>query len=395
MQTQVLPYLRELRSDGVEVSLLTFEPELRTAWTSEQRREWEARLAEQGIRWYCLPYHKRPSLPATVYDIVQGGRFAAALRRREGIDVFHGRGHMAAAMGMLAKRMAGGKLLFDIRGFMPEEYVDAGVWPEGGRNYRITKRVEGGMLQAADGFVVLTERARELLFPGSTDRDARGRPIAVIPCCVDLARFRASWNLDREQRRAELGVTGRRVLVYVGALGGWYLTAEMAQFLAAAHRRDPQTFSLILTQSPPEQIAEPLRRAGVAEGDTLIRKVAPAEVPDYLRAADLALSFIKPCYSKLASSPTKMAEYLASGLPVVCNAGIGDVDALVERERVGVLLHALNDEAYTAALEHAERLTAEPDIAERCRTVAEQYFDLHSVGGERYRDLYRRLRDAN
>lgn len=395
VQTQVLPYLRELRQAGVEVHILTFEPELRSRWTAEQRREWRERLAGEGIRWYCLPYHKRPSLPATVYDIVQGGRFAAGLRRRAGIDLFHGRGHMAAAMGALAKRLAGGKLLFDIRGFMPEEYVDAGVWPRDGRNYRITKAVEARLLKAADGFVVLTERAREILFPGAGDRDERGRPVAVIPCCVDLERFRVAWNLDREQQRAELGVTGRRVLVYVGALGGWYLTAEMAQFMAAAHRRDPRTFSMVLTQSPPEQVLGPLREAGVSERDLLVQKVAPDDVPRYLRAADLALSFIKPCYSKLASSPTKMAEYLASGLPVVCNAGIGDVDALVERERVGVLLRELDEAHYLEALERAERLAEEPNVAARCRGVAERHFDLHSVGGERYRTLYRRIGEAS
>ena len=48
----------------------------------------------------------------------------------------------------------------------------------------------------------------------------------------------------------------------------------------------------------------------------------PGEVPRYLKAADVAISFIKPCYSKQSSSPTKIAEYLASGLPVVCNAGL-------------------------------------------------------------------------
>src|SRR5687768_7432269 len=36
--------------------------------------------------------------------------------------------------------------------------------------------------------------------------------------------------------------------------------------------------------------------------------------PSYLSAADAGLSFIKSCFSKIASSPTKNAEYLACGL---------------------------------------------------------------------------------
>ena len=41
------------------------------------------------------------------------------------------------------------------------------------------------------------------------------------------------------------------------------------------------------------------------------------------------MSFIKPCLSKLSSSPTKVGEYLAAGLPVISTAGIGDVDDLL------------------------------------------------------------------
>ena len=82
VQTQVLPYLRELISGGVDATLLTFEPDLRGAWKAEEIEEWRARLQGQGIRWRSLPYHKRPSLPATVFDICAGAWKAARLARR-------------------------------------------------------------------------------------------------------------------------------------------------------------------------------------------------------------------------------------------------------------------------------------------------------------------------
>jgi glycosyltransferase involved in cell wall biosynthesis len=169
------------------------------------------------------------------------------------------------------------------------------------------------------------------------------------------------------------------------------LTEELADLLACAHEEDTQTFTLVLTQSPPEMIARALRARGVRDDDFLIRRVEPADVPRYLRAADVAVSFIKPCYSKLSSSPTKLAEYLAAGLPVVCNAGIGDVDAVVESERVGVIVRELNRDAYRAALVEVEALCREPGVAERCRDAASRRFDLSVVGGSRYRRLYRRL----
>jgi glycosyltransferase involved in cell wall biosynthesis len=391
VQTQVLPYLRQLSAAGIKVHLLTFEPRLSESWIAEELTNQRQQLATEGIAWFCLPYHKYPSVPATLYDIVAGARYAAKLVRRHEIDVLHARSHVPAMMGALVKRWTGARLIFDIRGFMPEEYVDAGLWPQGGIVYRAVKATEGWLLSSADAFVVLTERAREILFGGPNDTDPLGRPVEVIPCCMDSERFRSSYGESAADLRRELNIVGRRVIVYLGALGGWYLTDEMARFLATAQRQDPNTFSLILTQSPPEMMAGPLRALGVPDKDYLIRRVEPADVPPYLRAADLSLSFIKPCYSKQASSPTKIAEALASGLPIISNSGIGDLDAMIEGDRVGVIVREFNDAAYLEALFGLNVMRQDGSIAARCRASAVNRFDLATVGGPRYRRLYRRL----
>ncbi|HEX8559476.1 MAG TPA: glycosyltransferase [Pyrinomonadaceae bacterium] len=395
VQTQVLPYLRKLVEAGVRVSLLTFEPRLKESWAPGELEAERARLAAEGIGWHWRAYHKRPSLPATLYDVSVGARVAARLAARGEADVLHARGHVPALMAALAKRRRPrSRMLFDIRGFMPEEYTDAGVWPEGGALYRGVKSVERFLFASADAFVVLTEKAREILFPGRADSDAAGRPVEVIPCCVDFRRFRAADETPREELRRGLNLEGRRVVVYVGSFGGWYMAEETARFMALAHRRDPTTFALVLTQTPPEAIAARLGELGVPEDSYFVGKVAPAEVPRYLKASDVAVSFIRACYSKLSSSPTKIAEYLAAGLPVVCNSGVGDVDAVVEGDRVGVVLRDFDDAGFARALEQIEALEAEGGLRARCRASAESRFDIERVGGVRYRRLYERLAGA-
>ena len=91
VQTQVLPYLRQLSRGGIEAGLLTFEPNRRSAWTRDEARDWRDRLRADGIRWFSLPYHKRPSLPATTYDITVGGWVASQLVRRHGYGFIHAR----------------------------------------------------------------------------------------------------------------------------------------------------------------------------------------------------------------------------------------------------------------------------------------------------------------
>ena len=394
VQTQVLPYLRELVKGGHELHLLTFEPELRTSWTTDELSSRQRELAEQGISWHYMAYHKRPSVPATLYDIAAGALRVRQLTRQHDLDILHCRVHHPMMMAALARKMLGGKrsarrpkLLFDIRGFFPEEYVDAGVWKSGGLIFRGVKRAEKWLMKQADAFVVLTEKARDILFPESraAGRDKHGRPVEVIPCCVDLERFRTATPERGRQMREKLGVGERFVIAYVGAFGGWYMTDEMVAFLAEAKAARPDTFALILTQSDRDAVTAKLRSNGFADKDMLVKKVPASEIPDHLSAADAALSFIKPCYSKLSSSPTKNAEYLACGVPIIANSGVGDVDELITSSGAGILLSDLSPQSYHDAL---IRLRELGDISERCRETARREFDLTTVGGPAYRRLY-------
>ena len=50
VRTQVLPYLQELAKGGIDVSLLTFEPELSSEWTPEAIEAERIKLAERADR---------------------------------------------------------------------------------------------------------------------------------------------------------------------------------------------------------------------------------------------------------------------------------------------------------------------------------------------------------
>lgn len=395
VQTQVLPYIREVSKGGVRASILTFETNPNETWTAEAIETEKQKLAAEGIDWHFLTYHKTPTVPATIFDVFNGAYFAWKFHRRENLDIIHARVHVPAMMGALAKKFSRRKpkLLFDIRGFFPEEYTDAGRWKKDGWLYRAVKKVERWLLKESDGFVILTERGREILFPGSKESGFTGqnKPVEVIPCCVDFSGFDKIPDSARDELRAKLNLEDRYVIIYVGSFGGWYMTDQMLDFFAAARKHNPRAFALILTQREREKIAELLKAKGFTEDDFLVASVAPGEIPAYLSASDVALSFIEACYSKQASSPTKIAEYLAGGLPVILNPGVGDLDELIETDKVGIVLKDFNEAGYLQALEQVDVLRREESLPERCRRSAKNRFDLANVGGKRYRILYEKL----
>ena len=389
-QSQVLPYLRELASRGVRFTLLSFERakafEPHGVLQCEQLRE---KLKTQGIEWHWLRYHQRPSIPATIYDVMAGYRKAAALVRRNRLEMVHARGHIPATIALALKRRLGTKMIFDLRGLMAEEYVDAKHWREGGVPYRLTKAAERRILAATDGIVTLTERIWPIIkeWEGLRGRDIQHE---VIPCCVDLSLFEFRAE-DRARRRAELGLNDRLTMVYSGSLDGWYLTEKMVDFFAALLKGSQNAHLLWLTNGRPDRVRELMRSRRVETKNFSVLSVASAEVPSYLAAADAGLAFIKRCISKLASSPTKNGEYLACGLPLVINAGVGDSDALINDWKAGVLIEEFTDAEFAEAGRAIEAMVAGPEVREKARAVAEQLFDLNVIGGERYASLYERV----
>src|SRR4051794_27971424 len=129
VQSQVLPYLRALNGTGIGTHLLTFEAAgARGCHSLADQRAMRERLAADGITWHRLRYHQRPTVPATLYDVAVGIARAAWLVRRHGIDVAHARSHVPALMALALQRGLGCRFLFDFRGLMADESVDAGRW---------------------------------------------------------------------------------------------------------------------------------------------------------------------------------------------------------------------------------------------------------------------------
>lgn len=389
-QTQVLPYLRQLAKRGVRFTLLSFERA--RAFTPEgvsRCEELRRELETQGIEWHRLRYHQRPSVPATIYDVLAGIRKASVLVQRNKIEMVHARGHIPATIAIVLKRRFGIKMIFDLRGLMAEEYVDAEHWRQGSLPYRITKSTERQILAATDAIVTLTEKIWPIIreWEGLRGRNPHHE---VIPCCVDLARFRFSDD-DRARRRNELGLADQFTIVYSGSLDGWYLTEKMADFFASFVKRNPNAHLLWLTTGSHDRVRELMNSRNVGADHYSVRSVAAAEVSSYLSAADAGLAFIKRCVSKVASSPTKNGEYLACGLPLIINAGIGDSDALIDQWQAGVLIEEFTETEYEGAGKHIEAMVAAPDARDRARRVAEQVFHLETVAGERYASLYQRV----
>jgi glycosyltransferase involved in cell wall biosynthesis len=374
-QTQVLAYLKGLARVGHRILLLTFEPE---AIPSKAEASMRQDLLCLGIEWRWLRYHKRPTLPATAFDALIGILYGIALIRTHRIQLVHARSHVPGAIALALRYLTGVRFLFDVRGLMAEEYVDAQRWRANGLLFSLTKKAERRIMSASSSVVILTQKGRRLLEEWY-GRELAAKPFSVIPCCAELERFGHDFP-DPPQSPV--------TLAYVGKLEGWYATGEMMRFVRLAREVIGDLRFNLWTQSDLQRAATEAAHAQIAD-NTVIGRLPPQDVVAHLRrTCHAALCLIKPLFSKQASSPTKFSEYLAAGLPVIVNAGIGDLDEIVRGEGIGVVVPEFSDTAYRDSARQLKSLLKDEALRARCVEAARKYFDLEQIGWARYRAIY-------
>lgn len=387
-QSQVLPYLRGLARRGARIDLLSYEL---PGAAPEAVESLHAALEGSGVSWTPLSRARDTRFSVKIRESAKGVARALALALSHRPDIVHGRSYLPTAIcDVIASVVPKARLVFDCRGMIGDEYVDAGHWTPDRFEYRAVKRYESRAFRRANGVVVLTDALQTWIHQQGW-LGPRTR-ITTIPCCVDLEKFRFD-AAARQRLRAELGLGEAFVIVYAGSLGTWYRERELARFAAIMSKRGADVRFLVLTPAPPEELVRMLAEEGMGADRVVVRHAKPAEMPAYLSAGDLGLSFIMSCFSKTGSSPTKVAEYLACGLPVVLNGDIGDQADLAAEVDACVVLTSFDAACLEQAADHALRLGRLP-IDKRVangRRVADQRFGLERVGVARYERLYRAL----
>lgn len=385
-QSQTLAYLYELTEKGYKFALMTFENPRFAAdepRLSKIRRELEAK----SIYWYPVRYREGLSLKAKMKSNAEGLLVGLKIFRRHRPRIIHSRSSLTAALAVILAKITNTKFLYDADSLLSEEYADVGHWSRLSKGFKIMRRTENIARRYADRMIVLTEVLKSDI---QNSYDLK-KEINVIPCCVNTKNF--AFNQDaRKKRRAELGLTDEKIFVYVGKAGSWYLVEEMFDFFKAARGKIHSAVLLIVTQDEPEKF-EQIAAANEIDKNTLrIVSASAQEVKEYLSASDVGLAFIKSLVSKRGSSPVKVAEYLANGLPTVITEDIGDCSRLIKDKRLGSVVKTSSAQDYYKSIEELiELLADEKELRRRCRSAAVKNFSLQKIGAVRYAEIYRQM----
>lgn len=199
------------------------------------------------------------------------------------------------------------------------------------------------VLPRVDHVFVQSQRMLEEL----TGRGVPPARMTPVPMGVDLEMLEKQAGAVSCDPR----LTGKRVLLYLGALEKPRRLDFLLEMLSLIQKRFPDAILVLVGDASErmdrEWLLQRSEELGVKDSVIITGWLSMTEAWAYVLAAEIGFSPIPPGFLYDVSSPTKVVEYLALGLPAIAN-DIPDQKQVLEGSGAGICL-PYNVEAFAQA----------------------------------------------
>ena len=377
-QSQVMTYLRGL-SEHYCITLISHEkPE--DLSNNELMDQAYTNCLKYGICWLPQKFQPHPRIIAPALSILKMIWLVKKEVNRKGVHLIHARSYLPAFVALIINSLTSIPFIFDMRALWPEELITAGKIKRGSLLYRTIVRAERSILARSAAVVSLTNVAVNYL-KSKYLVELKNQRIVVIPTCVDLEKF--TPHIKNYHNPKIYGCIGT-------VLSGWFRTDLLSSWIRVVALHDPKSRFEILTRDDATKVRKILDPANEFIERLSIKSVLSEGVPDAIRVHGISLMFFTEGLGKLGSAPTRLAEALGSGIPIVANKGVGDVEDIIKKNNIGVIVEGDSKKQMEEAFEKLQILLQDPELSNRCFNTAKSIFSLDK-GTEMYHKIYKAI----
>ena len=344
--SQVLDYLHLMEGDGIRFDLIVFERLLGLFpnWHRNLLRLREVRSQLKGQVYFR-------SLITTFleWDLWVPQLQLYSIAKPSGQTartVVHARTQTAAAIALGLKNwLQNTKVIFDMRGDTPAEFLlsleksgrDPGS-PAARRKYTKLKGIERQAVMGSDAILCVSGAMKEKIIG---EYRVSPQKIQVVPTVASTQKF--YWDAKLRTRvRKELGIEDKFALIYAGSIRAYQTLEALLEFYRKLRENRQHLHLLLIT--PQNAEAKLLLKKTLQSGTYTVQSAGHDEMVGWLNAADAGLLLRETNAVNQVAAPTKFAEYLLCGLPVVISQGIGDFSDLARNQNVGIVLQGCQRE---------------------------------------------------
>jgi glycosyltransferase involved in cell wall biosynthesis len=258
--------------------------------------------------------------------------------RKKDAIVIHARGAFSGKVAAVMKKFYKNiKFLYDIRGDVAAEYkyhaLNTGVSEEEierklNKDFKYQKYVT----DHADHFNCVSHVLKSRVLKSY---EIPPENVNVVPCLADHKKFYFDEKIRSENRRL-MGFDNKFVFIYSGGVGAWHCTDKVFELMSRLLPMNEKNYFVMLTPALHE--AKTLAEKFLREGTYSIRSVPHDQVPLYLMSSDMGILLRENHPLNQVAAPTKFAEYLMSGLPLIISENIGDYSNFVRDRKLGIVV---------------------------------------------------------
>lgn len=274
-----------------------------------------------------------------------------------------------AVPGLIASRLRRIPLVFEVRDPWPEAAFQMGALDRRSMLGRLAAWLERTTYRSSRAIVGLSPGMVEYIL----DVDAEPAKVHMIPNAADLDHF--SPGPKDPATEARLGLNGRFVVGYVGAIGPSNAPETIVEAARILRDRGRDDIAIVLAGDGKRlQAVRAAKEALALDGLILAGSVPKHEVPALLRTCDAILVHLAKVPVLYTGSPNKLFDGLATGRPVIVNS-LGWTRPLVLDAEAGLFVEPEDAGALADAI---LTLADDPDMVARMgangRALAEREF---------------------
>ena len=370
-QSQILPYLKLISNFNHKLFVVTNEKKEKI---KSHKKNIKKFLELNNITWKNLLYSKNNNKLYRLFDLIKMFFYYVYLINIYKINIVHIRGFLPAIPILYLSYFMKFKIIYDSRGLWVDERIDNGsIRIENIFHkiiYKILKKIETKIFYKSDSIIVLTRKAKRII-----TNNFNISKIIIIPCCADYNYFQYLKDIKaKENIKNKLNLPiNKNVLLYSGSLKGVYLFQEMINFFENLNSIN-NSFIFVVVTNDLSYAKNQLKKCN-SQKNIYIFNGSREDMPNFYCIADALLCFIKSTYARKCSSPTKIAEALASNIPLICNTGVGDINLIIRKLKSGILIN-LNQDKIESSFETEILKLINNNTSSRIRDESQKYFDL-------------------
>ncbi len=369
--TQIISYLLIL-SENNNITIISVEKE-KDLNNKKYYNKIIKLLENKKITWKYLIYKKGFSRYLLITKFIF---LCIKLHKVNKFQIFHSRSYITGLISFFLSFFFKFFFIFDIRGFWIDERIDWKIWKKRSLKYFFFKFFEKKIFNRSQAVVSLTKDAEKIIKTNYLNNNSITK-VYVIPTCTKLN------NIIKKNSNFKLTFT------HLGSIGTRYNFDLYLKIMIEINKRKKISLSII-NKNEHKKINKYIKNYNNFNIDYNLKYIEPDKILSEILNSNFGVFFPVKGFYLNAYFPTKLGEFLSSGIPVITSNINDHVNNIIIKNNVGIVISQLDNIDYDNLYNNIVDFENDLDLNDRCRKVAEKYFNIKN-GANIYSQIYKSL----